>query len=293
MRTSTKYLTMLGSAILVLGGFSSQAAAQALFSDDFEDRVKDQADIGNGWTWYLLTFGGDTCTGDTIFEWGPWSDGDGSDLPAANRNYWTASSDVGQGDSYYRAGLEIPAWEGALTNMLRVYGDQYLTYASSCERVLIFQEMSIANAGSFTFSFDVAEAQFGAPANGEITGAFVKILQANEPWATLWTQSIITTPPTPPALATQSIDFNVPAEYVGELLQFGFYNDVTEDLGQSWANAAATYDNVLVAPTVVEPPPPYIPGDLQGVPIPFWALFGIGGLLAYFGASKLRSRKKT
>ena len=63
---------------------------------------------------------------------------------------------------------------------------------------------------------------------------------------------VITTPPAPPALGSQSIEFNIPAEYVGELLQFGFYNDVTENLGQSWETSAATYDNVVFAET--EPP---------------------------------------
>ncbi|NNJ78992.1 MAG: hypothetical protein HKP19_07000, partial [Xanthomonadales bacterium] len=35
--------------------FSSAAVAQPLFFDDFEDRVADQATIGNLWTWYDQT----------------------------------------------------------------------------------------------------------------------------------------------------------------------------------------------------------------------------------------------
>jgi len=231
------------------GGFSSQAAAQALFGDNFDDRVADQALVGNDWTWFDQTFAGDTCTGDPVSEWGPWSDGDGSDYGVENRNYHTASADVGQGDSYFRAGLEVPAWEGALTNMLRVYGNQY-NEATSCERVLVFQEHTLETAGTYVFSFDVAQDQFGAPANGEFTAAFVKVLRSSDSsFATMLFETVETTPPvstSPDNVTTtsQSIEFTIPEEWVGELLQFGFFNDLTEDLGQSWGTSAALYDNV-------------------------------------------------
>ena len=249
MRISVTYLSILCGALLALGGFSSQAAAQALFSDNFEDRVADQALVGNDWTWFDQTFAGDTCTGDPVSEWGPWSDGDGSDYGVENRNYHTASADVGQGDSYFRAGLEVPAWEGALTNMLRVYGNQY-NEATSCERVLVFQEHTLETAGTYVFSFDVAQDQFGAPANGEFTAAFVKVLRSSDSsFATVLFETVETTPPvstSPDNVTTtsQSIEFTIPEEWVGELLQFGFFNDLTEDLGQSWGTSAALYDNV-------------------------------------------------
>jgi hypothetical protein len=294
MRVSIRHLARLSTLLLVLTGFSTQVAAQALFSDDFENRVQDQALIGNNWTWFLQSYGGDTCTGVPIFLYGPYTE-EPVNYPQENRNYWTASADFGQGDSYFRAGLEVPAWEGALSNMLRVYGDQYFNYATSCERVLVFQELSIASAGNLRFSFDVAKDRYGAPANGEITGAFVTILKSSDQsYVTLFNTSVITTPPpaTSPddvTTATQWIDFNIPAEYVGELLQFGFYNDVTESLGQSWATAGAYYDNVELAQAPVGPP---IGPRYEGVPIPLWAFLGMAGLIAFFGASRLRSGKK-
>ena len=225
------------------------------FSDDFEDRVKDQDLIENNWTWYEQTFAGDTCTGDPVSEWGPWSDGDNSDYLQENRNYWTASAAEGHGDAYFRAGLEVPAWANdageavELTNMLRVYGNQY-NEATTCERVLIFQEMSIDTAGTYTFSFDVAQDRVGAPVNGETTAAFVKILRSSDQsYTTVLFEQLETTPPdatTPENVSTASmaIDFTIPDEWVGELLQFGFYNDLTEDLGQDWGTSAALYDNV-------------------------------------------------
>ena len=249
MKISNSNLTKLCSIMLALSGFSSQAAAQVLFSDDFEDRIKDQPVVGQNWTWFDQTFAGDTCTGDPTAEWGPWSDGDGSDYEVENRNYWTASNDVGQGDSYFRAGLEVPAWDGALTNMLRVYGNQY-NEATTCERVLVFQEYTLTTAGTYVFSFDVAQDRYGAPVTGEITAAFVKVLRSSDSsYTTMLFDAAETTPPvaTSPedvTTAFQSMEFTIPEEWVGELLQFGFYSDLSEGLGQSWATSAALYDNV-------------------------------------------------
>ncbi|MDX2428359.1 MAG: hypothetical protein QNK22_06675, partial [Xanthomonadales bacterium] len=174
-------LTMVCSACLLLGGFSSQAAADPFFTDDFEDRLQDQALIGNNWTWYDQWFAEDGCTGDATAGFGPFDDGDGSDYEAANRNFFTVPE--GTGD-YYRAGLEVPAWDGALTNMLRVYGNQYNTNGN-CQRTLIFQEMNAPEAGNYVFSFDVAQDRDSAPANAEVTAAFVKVLDPANGFATV------------------------------------------------------------------------------------------------------------
>lgn len=293
MRVSISHLIKLSSLSLLLAGFSSQVLAQVLFFDDFEDRVRDQVLIGNSWTWFEQDFEGTTCTGNIVGEWGPYSDGNPDDYFQENRNFWTAGQ---QGDSYFRAGLEVPAWDGVMTNMMRVYGNQYSQY-TNCHRVLVFQELPIASSGDLTYSFDVAQAQYGAePANGEVTGAFVKVLKSSDSsYATLLSELIITTPPpaTSPAdvtSASQMIEFNIPEEWVGELLQFGFYSDVTTSLGQSVWTSSALYDNVELAPS--RPVGPPIGPQFEGVPIPFWAYLVIGGLIAFVGGSKLRSSRK-
>ena len=298
MRVSTRHFLILCTVFLGLAGISSQATAQVLFSEDFENRVKDQVLVDNGWTWFEQDFAGATCTGSPVGEWGPWSDGDGSDYLQENRNFWTAGQ---QGDSYFRAGLEVPAWDGAMTNMLRVYGNQYSQW-TECHRVLVFEEMPIAGEGNLTFSFDVAQAQFDSePMNGEITGAFVKVLKSSDQsFATLLVKSIVTTPPaaTSPGdvkSVSESIEFTIPAEWVGELLQFGFYNDVNTGAGQSSWTSSALYDNVeLAAAPIIIPPPtgPGVPGEFVGIPIPGWALLLMAGLLAYLGGTNLRARKK-
>ncbi len=266
MKISIGNFTKLSSVLLVLASFSIQAIAQPFFSDDFENRVKDQALIGNNWTWYNQTFENDTCSGDPAYGYGPYDDGNPSDYQQENRNYWTASADVGQGDSYFRAGLEVPAWstdEGnpvVLSNMLRVYGDQnYNPGVTTCKRTLIFQEMTVASAGTFSFSFDVAQDRYGAPEFGEVTGAFVKVLKKSDSsYTTMLFEKAETHPPvatTPENVTTvsQAIDFTIPEEMLGELLQFGFYTDLSENLGQGWGTSAALYDNVQVGPMEIGP----------------------------------------
>ena len=265
MKLSIIKLTAVCSLLVSVAGFNNQAAADSLFFDDFEDRVKDQVLVGPGWTWYNQTFSDEQCT-EYVGGFGPYDDNDGSDYLQENRNYWTASADLGFGDSYFRAGLEVPAWatnEGekvVLSNMLRVYGDQ--NYAppgvTTCKRTLVFQEMP-ATAGSFTFSFDVAMDRVGAPVNGEVTSAFVKVIKTSDlSYNELIFEHVETTPPvtsTPENASTafQAIDFTVPAEMAGELLQFGFYTDVIEDLGQGWGTSAALYDNVMLGPLEIGP----------------------------------------
>jgi hypothetical protein len=120
-------------------------------------------------------------------------------------------------------------------------------------------------------------------------------------FGTLMFQTMLTTPPvaTSPAdvsTASESMEFTIPAEWVGELLQFGFYNDVTTSAGQSSWTSSALYDNVVLeSVAVVEPPPvgPGVPGEFVGIPIPQWALLLMAGLLGWLGAKKLRARKES
>ena len=254
MKISVSHLTILGSALLALWGYSSQSEAQPLFSDDLEDRVQDQALIGQNWTWYDQWFAQDGCTGEATAGFGPFDDGDGSDYEAKNRNFFTVPA--GSGD-YFRAGLEVPAWDGALTNMLRVYGNQHNTN-EACQRTLVFQEMTAPEAGAYSFSFDVAQDKDGAPANGEATAAFVKVLDPDNGYETVLFETVMTTPPAATsvddvATLSQVVEFTIADEMVGKLLQFGFYNDVSPNLDQSWATSAALYDNIVVTQLEIGP----------------------------------------
>ena len=266
MKKPIKHLTVICSTILATTLCSSLAMADPLFTDDFEDRVRDQVLVGPGWTWYNQAYTDDQCT-EYSSGFGPFDDGDGSDYLQENRNYWTASEDVGQGNSYFRAGLEVPAWatdagdKVVLGNMLRVYGDQYYDPPGeiSCKRTLVFQEMTVEAAGSFSFSFDVAMDRVGPPASGETTAAFVKVIKTSDlSYNEILFENLETNPPvasTPENASTSfhEIDFTVTEEMVGELLQFGFYADYSQSLGQSVDNSAALYDNIMVAPMEIGP----------------------------------------
>lgn len=266
MKVLKSKLMIAGSILLATTFIGNPVMAQTLFFDDFEDRTRDQPLIGNNWTWYNQTYAGDTCT-EYQSGFGPYDqDGSGATYQQENRNYWTASADVGQGDSYFRAGLEVPAWANdngekvVLGNMMRVYGDQYYNPdVTSCKRTLVFQEMDVPAPGSYTFSFDMAMDRFGSPANGEMTGAFVKVIKtSDQSYAELLFENVETIPPvsgTPENANTgfEGVDFIITEEMIGELLQFGFYNDITASLGQGWGTSAVLYDNVMVAPMELGP----------------------------------------
>ena len=89
-----------------------------------------------------------------------------------------------------------------------------------------------------------------------IFGRASKVLKSSDfSFATLAFESVKTLPPraTSPADAStrfQYIEFDVPPAWVGELLQFGFCNDLTPSLGQSWTTSAALYDNVTLTESV-------------------------------------------
>jgi len=247
MRVSVCKLVTASSLLLALAGLSHQAVAAPFFTDNFEDRVNNQALIGNDWTWYDQWFATEGCTGEATAGFGPFDDGDPSDYAAANRNFFTVPE--GSGD-YYRAGLEVPAWDGALSNMLRVYGNQY-NLNEACQRTLIFQEMDAPAAGTYSFVFDVAQDRVGPPAAGEVTAAFVKILDPDNGFETVLFESVETKPkaasvPLDVEATRQGVDFTITEEMVGKLLQFGFYNDVTPNWSQSADTSAALYDNISV-----------------------------------------------
>lgn len=254
MKLSMIKLTAVCSLLVSVTGFNNQASADPLFFDDFEDRVKDQAIIGNDWTWYDQWFAEEGCTGEAVDGYGPFDDDTKDPYDAANRNFFTVPAESGD---YYRAGLEVPAWDGALSNMLRVYGNQYNTN-EACQRTLIFQEMDAPAAGTYSFVFDVAQDRVGAPAAGEVTAAFVKVLDPANGYETVLFESVLTTPkaasvPLDVATSRQGIDFTISEDMVGKLLQFGFYNDVTPNWSQSADFSAALYDNISVGLTEIGP----------------------------------------
>jgi len=243
-----------GALVTVLAGLPVTALAQVLFFDDFEDRVQDQATIGNNWTWYDQGWSGDECSNevDPSSGFGPFDDGNGNDYEAANRNYWTADVANGGDGNYFRAGLEVPAWEGAYSNMLRVYGNVYVN-SQSCNRVLIFQEINpIVHSGVFEFSYDVVKDVVGDLENGSARAGFVKVLDPNDGYGTVLFKVVDSDPPVA-GPASRAIQFEIPEAYQGMILQYGFYNDWTPNLGQTWDKSGAYYDNIKLENLIIGP----------------------------------------
>ena len=53
--------------------------------------------------------------------------------------------------------------------------------------------------------------------------------------------------------ARRALQFEIPEAYQGMILQFGFYNDWTADLGQAWDKSGTYYDNVKLEHLIIGP----------------------------------------
>jgi len=264
-----RYATVLAVTTLMSGS----AFAALNFSDDFESySLPDGTTIGGGWTWYLNGWTDDdgrpgfpTCDV-PVFGYGP--------NPAPNSNgtpNW-AVSNIAEGAT------------GKALNVFSDYGNQNYHGGGDCLETIVFQEtvFDAGDAGNYTFSFDtqVPEA-LGA---GVTTFAFVKLLDPSAGWSDVFggTKTVDTA-----TAGSKSIDVTLTTGNAGMILQWGFTNVASNNLASSrW------YDNVSFAVKALPPkkrPSRYV----EGVPVPFWALVIMTGLLAYFGSTKLRTRRKS
>lgn len=255
-RLARSILTLLAAALV-----SSPAFATINFSDDFENYTypPDGNPIGGGWTWFLNAYPNfPTCDG-YIGNYGP--------NPAPNSNAEPYGvSNIGQGNT------------GQALNVFSDYGspDQPL---GNCVEVNVFQErvLTAADAGSYLFKFDTQVTDtLGA---GVQTYAFIKLINPNPPYDTY----VFLKAPTATGGA-KSLSIDLAADAAGLLLQWGFAN-----VASNYLPSGRFYDNVEFSPAPVGPP---IGPRYEGVPIPLWAFLGMTGLIAFFGASRLRAGKK-
>ncbi len=260
MRISIRHLTMLCSLLLTLGGFSSYAAAQVQFSDDFESYnlyvgpTGYEGDIGGGWIIFANVFGDYPGCSQYWYGYGT--------FPAPNKD--SGFSNITTGNT------------GQALNVFSDY-DQADHGNSACIETSVFQErvFSAADAGSYTFMFD---AEVPAPLGvGVNTYGFIKLLDPNNGYSQDLFKEVSTV-----TAGSKSITVALDATADGKILQWGFSTTAS-----NYADSARIYDNVSFAPA-----PPVTPRDPDAVPIPYWALLLMAGLLAYLGGKKLRSRKE-
>lgn len=259
MRVSIRNLAVLGSLLLTLGGFSSYAMAQVHFSDDFESYdlyvgPGEQGLIGGGWNAFAIVWGDyPGCSSQYWYQYGP--------FPTPNKDSGFSNISIGS--------------TGQALNVFSDYenGDRN---NGACIETSVFQEVvfSATDADSYTFRFDAeAPVQLGAGVN---TYGFIKLLDPNNGYSLDLFKTVSTV-----SVGSKSITVNLDATAEGKILQWGFSTTSTSDLA-----SGRFYDNVSFALSSLG----IGEDEYRAVPIPLWAFIIIGGLLAYFGASRIRSR---
>ena len=255
-------LTQIILALLVTAFMSGSALATISFSDDFESYpVNDgtnMGDLGGGWLLFVNVFQASPACDPYLYGYGP--------FPAPNRN--DAISNIVVGDT------------GNAFNVFSDYGNGDHGN-NNCIETNLFQERIVSGSdiGTYTYEFDTQVP--GALGTDVQVYGFIKLLDP----VTFQTYVFEATSTETAGAKTLSIELGTADE--GRILQWGFAN-----IASNYEASCRLYDNVEFSPDVVVVPPPSQPYEFDGVPIPAWALFGIAGLLAYFGGSQLRSRRK-
>lgn len=255
MKQLLKSILVFAATALV----SSSAFAAISFSDDFESYVSppDGAAIGGGWTAFANVFTGFPACDPYLYGYGPFL------TPNSNSAF---------------SGIVNPNGDNQLLNVFSNYDDDQHANGN-CLETSVFQErvFNAADAGSYTFRFRAeAPVELGA---GVITYGFIKLLDPNNGFSLDLFEQVSTI-----SAGNKSIIVNLDATADGKILQWGF-----STVASNYLPSGRFYDNVAFTPTGE---PPIFSGDTRGVPIPFWAFLSMVGLLAYMGASKLRSGKR-
>lgn len=252
-RLAINILILSAAALL-----SSPALAAIDYSDDFESYVNppDGNPIGGGWTAFANVFTGFPACDPYLYGYGPFL------TPNSN----SAFSNIAIGAT------------GQALNVFSNYDDDQHAQGN-CLETSVFQErvFSAADADSYRFRFDTeVPAPLGA---GVSTYAFIKLLDPNNGFSLDLFETVATV-----TAGSKFIDVTLDATADGKILQWGF-----TAVASNYLPSGRFYDNVTFALAPVGPP---IGPRYEGVPIPLWAFLGMGGLLALFGAARLRSSRK-
>lgn len=263
----TKYIV----TFVVVAIMSGPAFAQIDYFEDFEGLdATDQAALSNA-GWLIFTN-----------VWG--------DYPGCNTTY-------NYGYGVFGAPNGGPGFSsianGNSGQALNVYSDyNNADHAiGSCIETNLFQERALtaADAGSYMFMFNTQEA-FGddgqpiALGPDVVTNGFVKLLDPNNGYATVWSDTILTS-----AVGAKSISVVLDAAADGLLIQWGFSTRASnyEATGRWYDDVSFALEGTYLPPTGPSPV------KYDGIPIPRWALLIMAGLLMYFGRTKLLARKET
>lgn len=253
----TKYIAPFALAVVM----SSPALAAINYSENFESYTEyvgtgSLGDIGGGWLVFANVF--TDYPGCTAYEYGY------GPFPAPNQDSGFSNITAGA------TGLALNAYSN--------YADD-VHNAGKCLETSVFQEriFSAADAGTYDFKFDVqVPIPLGA---GVSTYGFIKVLNP----VTFATEVFLTTDTA--TAGNKSIQIVLDAAADGKILQWGF-----SAVASNYEASGRWYDNVTFAPAEIGPP---IQPLIEGIPIPFWAMLLMVGMLGYLGASRLRARKES
>jgi hypothetical protein len=257
-----KKLMKYAAATAIAALMSGPAFATIDYSEDFETFTEftgtDISPLGGGWLIFANVFANSPACDPYLYGYGVF------DAP----NKGSGFSNIASGDT------------GKALNVFSDYdnGDHA---NNACIEASVFQErvFSAADAGSYTFMFD---AQAPAPLGTDVTTfGFIKLLDPNNGYNTDVFISVDTE-----TAGSKSIEVALDASADGKILQWGFAS-----IASNYEASGRLYDNVTFALTPEEPP--VGPGDgFEGVPIPMWALLLMAAMLAWVGATRLRSHRQ-
>jgi hypothetical protein len=243
--------------LLVTALMSSPVLAAISFSDDFESysiyEGGDATDLGGGWTYFVNVFTGFPTCNPYEYGYGPGPTPNGPNI-----------SNIVAGGT------------GNALNVFSNYGDDQHNNGN-CLETNVFQEriVSATDTGTYTFSFETqVPLDLGADVG---TYGFIKLIDANNFSTLIFEQTSTAT------AGNRSITVTLDASAEGQILQWGFAN-----VASNYLPSGRWYDNVTFAIGNAGESD----GDPEGIPIPFWAMVLMSGLLLYVGGSRLRSQRK-
>lgn len=191
------------------------------FSDDFESADPNVEAPIAGWTSYVNVFNG-----------GAYLYGYGFPSKVSNEQISNISTEVGEGQ-----GAQVLNVFSDYTNGDHANG---FTIEANIFREFVIQE---GDVGEFRFEFDAKRPAEFAIDDRSTAGGFIKLLDPNAGYATVYYVTEETTTLGTDAFTTQGIDVTINgAEQAGIIIQFGFTSSVT-----NYNPSGVLYDNVSVS----------------------------------------------
>lgn len=254
MNKLAKYILILLATTLVSG----PAFAAINFSDDFEDYPVFEgvfSDLGGGWLFFANTF---------------------FDYPECTSYFYNYGGPYPAPNGPQISNIVV----GSTGHALNKFSDYNNGDHGSgiCIETNVFQERTLSSTdlGTYTFRFETqVPMELGVGVN---TFGFIKLLDPNNGYSLDLYSKVSTV-----TAGTKLLNVRLDPSAEGKILQWGFTTTAS-----NYQDSGRYYDNVTFAPQGSGA----YEGDVNDVPIPLWAYLVIGGLLAYFGGSSLRSHRK-